>query len=328
MTEEELIRTIFAPLAQGFPGALGLKDDCALFSPPDGHDLVLTMDAVAAGVHFFADDAAADIAWKALAVNVSDLAGKGAKPVCYLLSAAFPEEPQRDWLLAFSNGLRAAHDCFGIDLAGGDTDRRPGPLSFTITAIGTVPKGEMVPRAGARPGDALYVTGVLGSGALGLALRRGDQVALDLPLDGAARSRILGRYLRPEPRLAIGDVLRRHARAAMDVSDGLLKDLGRLARASGVAARIEAAALPLDSALVSLVSERPFLLESALVGGDDYEILAAVPADRAQAFESAALATGTPVARIGNITEGSGVIVLDPRGEALTFSRTGWDHFA
>ncbi len=159
MTEEELIRTVFAPLTQGYPGALGLKDDCALLSPSDGYDLVLTTDAVAAGVHFFADDAAFDIAWKALAVNVSDLAAKGAKPLCYLMAAAFPEAPERDWLMGFATGLRAANDRFGIHLAGGDTDRRPGPLSITITAIGQVPRSELVPRAGARPGDLIYVMG-------------------------------------------------------------------------------------------------------------------------------------------------------------------------
>lgn len=328
MTEEELIRTIFAPLAQGFPGALGLKDDCALLTPAEGHDLVLTTDAIAEGVHFFADDAADDIAWKALAVNISDLAAKGAKPVCYLLSVAFPDAPPREWLVSFAKGLRAAHDRFGIQLAGGDTDRRPGPMAFTITAIGDVPRGEMVPRAGAKAGDLLYVTGVLGSGAVGLCLRRRDAFGASLALDEAARSRLLHRYLRPEPRLEMSAALRLHARAAMDISDGLIKDLGRLAEAAGLAGRIDGPRVPLDPALGALASDRPRLLELALTGGDDYEILAAVAPEKADAFESAASACGVAVARIGTLTAGTGVTVLDAKGEPVIFSRTGWDHFA
>ncbi len=158
-------------------------------------------------------------------------------------------------------------------------------------------------------------------------LRRGDAWVSSLALDDVARERLLTRYLRPEPRLDIGEALRHHAHAAMDISDGLLKDLGRMADASRVAARIDALALPLDMALRPLIAEHGRLMELALTGGDDYEVLAAVPPDRAEAFEAAAQAAGCPVARIGSMTEGTGVTALDRKGEPLIFSRSGWDHF-
>ena len=180
--EEGLIATYFAPLAEGFSGAFGLLDDAALLSPPSGNDLVITTDAIAAGVHFLPDDAACDIGFKALAVNISDLVAKGARPVCYLMSVAFPELPDAAWLKGFAAGLAAAQRQFGIELAGGDTDRRPGPVSVTITAIGRVPAGRMVRRATARSGDRLYVSGTIGDSALGLLLRQDANLASRLGL--------------------------------------------------------------------------------------------------------------------------------------------------
>src|SRR5262245_48460657 len=159
---EEAIIALLAPLTEGDPAAFGLKDDCALVTPPPGTDLVLKTDPVAEGVHFLPGDPAGDIAWKALAVNVSDLAAKGARPLGYLMALSFPEAPAGAWMAGFVEGLRAAQAAFGCHLLGGDTDRRPGPLSISITAIGSVPRGSMVPRGSARPGDVLFVSGTIG----------------------------------------------------------------------------------------------------------------------------------------------------------------------
>lgn len=325
--EDELIETTFAPLASGFPGALDLKDDCALLTAPPGEDLVLTTDAVASGVHCFPDDAAADIAWKAVAVNVSDLASKGARPLAYLLSLSFPERPERHWLDDFARGLGEAQAVFGIGLAGGDTDRRPGPFAATVTAIGAVPQGKMVRRATARAGDVLFLSGTLGDSALGLLLRQDRARISSMGLSEADARHLIGRYLRPQPRLALGSALRDFATAAMDISDGLVKDCARLARASGVAATLEAARMPFSSAAQSVLAHQPDLLETTLTGGDDYEILAAVPPDQAEAFRAAAAVGGVAVTEIGRLAVGSGLTVTGSDGRPMEFGASGWDHF-
>jgi thiamine-monophosphate kinase len=325
--EDELIETTFAPLASGFPGALGLKDDCAFLTPLPGEDLVLTTDAVAEGVHFLPDDAPRDIAWKALAVNVSDLTAKGARPIAYLMSLSFPNHPERAWLDGFSAGLAEAQAAFGIVLAGGDTDRRPGPLSVTVTAIGGVPAGRMVRRSTARPGDVLFLSGTLGDSALGLLLRKDPARAAEMGLEAAGACALVTRYLRPEPRLALAPHLLSFATAAMDVSDGLVKDCGRLALASGVGAILEAARVPLSPAARTALDRQPALLEAALTGGDDYEVLAAIASDRVPDFRAAAAASGIPVTDIGRLVEGSGVAVTGADGRPLDFGITGWDHF-
>src|SRR6478672_5232842 len=175
--EEAIIQGFLAPLARGFPGAFGLKDDCALLTPEPGTELVLKTDPVAEGVHFLPDDAPGDVAWKALAVNISDLAAKGAIPIGYLMALSFPTPPSSDWLAAFAQGLETAQQEFGCHLMGGDTDRRPGPVTISITAVGSVPQGRMVRRNTARPGDAILVSGTLGDAALGLLLRRNARLA-------------------------------------------------------------------------------------------------------------------------------------------------------
>jgi len=326
--EEALIAAYFAPLAASFEGAHHLLDDCASLRPAPGQDLVLTTDAVAAGVHFFADDPAGDIAWKALAVNVSDLVAKGARPVCYLMSVAFPERPADSWLEAFANGLAAAQSRFGIVLAGGDTDRRPGPMAITITAVGELPHGSMVRRTTARPGDLLFVSGDLGSSALGLRLRRDPALASELGLTEEETSALLQRYLRPEPRLELVNAIRENASAAMDISDGLAKDLGRLVQASGVGALVDTRRLPLTPAFRTATAARADIFSDALAGGDDYEVLAAVSPDAAECFRMAASAASVLVTSIGEITEGAGVRFLDESGMDITVGYTGWDHFA
>lgn len=327
--EDSLIQSYFAPLAGGFAGAFGLEDDCAALTPEPGHDIVLKTDAIAEGVHFFAQDRPEDIAWKALAVNVSDLAGKAARPIGYLMSLAFPELPDRLWLEQFTNGLRAAQQRFGIVLMGGDTDRRPNaPFSITVMVLGSVPTGRMVRRGTARPGDFLYVTGTLGDAALGLQLRSAaGAAATSQAIASEDRSFLEQRYLRPEPRIGMRHALLDYARAAMDLSDGLVKDLGRLCRASGVAAAVGAARLPLSAPARRLIDLRPEFGELPLTGGDDYEILASVAPEQATAFESAAQSAGISTTRIGTLQAGSGVRVLGPDGLPIAIERPGYDHF-
>ena len=324
--EESLIQEFLAPLAAGYPGAFGLMDDCAAFTPAPGHDLIVKTDPVAEGVHFFADDAPEDIAWKALAVNVSDLAAKAAVPRAYLMALSFPEAPARDWMRRFALGLGQAQARFGMHLIGGDTDRRPGPLTVSITVFGEVPAGTMLRRGTAKPGDQIYVTGVLGSAAIGLALRRDAGLARHLGLSTGEVATAAQRYLRPEPRLALRPALA-NASAAMDLSDGLVKDLGRLCRASGTAARISLAMLPLESFTRKAVTLEAGRWAAVAAAGDDYEVLATVPPGRVREFVDAARSCATTVSRIGSMSAGSGVEIVGLDGKPVTFERAGWDHF-
>ncbi len=325
--EDDLVREFLAPLAAGFEGALGLADDCAKFTPAPGSELVLKTDPVVAGVHFFPDDDPADIAWKALAVNVSDLAAKGAVPRVYLMALSLAEAPTRPWMAKFAAGLGEAQRAFGIHLAGGDTDRTPGHFSIAVTVIGEVPAGRMVRRAAARAGQAIYVSGTLGDSALGLALRMDPALGARLELSADDAAHIARRYLRPQPRLGLGAALRDYASAAMDLSDGLVKDLGRMCRASGVGARVEAARLPLSPAMRRAITVERQLISAAIAAGDDYEILATVEPSVAAAFEAAAAAGGVAVTRIGEICPTAGVIVRGADGAPISLARQGWDHF-
>lgn len=329
-SEDGLIARYFAPLSQNFPGAFGLHDDAAVIALPDGAELVVTTDALIAGVHFLPDDTPSDIAYKALAVNVSDLAAKAARPLAYSLALALARGWQEEWLAGFAEGLRQAQRAFGIDLCGGDTTISPaGPLMVSITAFGGVPSGRMVRRGGARPGDLLFVTGTIGDAALGLKLRRGDADAQGWPLDEAACRYLIGRYLRPEPRLGLREALLAHASAAMDISDGLVIDCGRMCAASRVGGSIEAGQVPLSTPARTLISADAGAFERVMTGGDDYEILAAIRPAEAQAFETAAHGAGVSVTRIGEIGMQAGEMsVIDPDGQPVRFARPGYDHLA
>ena len=326
-SEAELI-AMLAPLSAGASGAFGLEDDCALLAPPEGCELVLKTDPVAEGVHFLADDAPEDVAWKALAVNVSDLVAKGARPLGYLMALAFPQAPRRAWVVRFAAGLMAAQQRFGCALLGGDTDRRPGALTIAITAIGVVARGRMVRRATARAGDLMFASGTLGDAALGLALRRNPQQAARWGLAPPEAVHLRARFVRPQPRLALASALREHARAAMDVSDGLAKDAARMCAASAVAGRIALARLPLSAACAKALAAEPTLIARIVSGGDDYEVLAAVPPDAASAFRAAAGAAGVAVTEIGSFGEGQGLLLAGADGRPLALARTGWDHLA
>jgi thiamine-monophosphate kinase len=323
--EDRLIARYFRPLAR-HPGALGLADDAALLAPPPGCDLVLTTDGIIAGVHVFADAPADAIARRALRVNLSDLAAKGAKPAGFLLALALPAGTSEDWMAAFARGLGADAEHYGCPLLGGDTDRTPGPLSVSITAFGTLPTGTMVRRSGAGAGDALFVTGTIGDAALGLRLRQ--EPTAGASLTSAQRDYLLTRYLVPEPRNGLADTLRTHASAALDVSDGLAGDLSKLCRASGVSTQIDVGRVPLSDAARAFIAAEPALLERVLTGGDDYEILAAVPAGNVEGFRAGARAAGVAVTEIGHLEAGDAPPqFIAPDRRALAFERPSYSHF-
>jgi thiamine-monophosphate kinase len=320
--EDRLIAELFAPLAT-HPGALGLTDDAAFLAAEPGTDIVLTTDAIIAGVHFFAEDNARDVARKALRVNLSDLAAKGAAPRGFLVSLALPSDIGSDWLRRFAHGLREDAETYQCPLLGGDTDRTPGPIGVSVAMVGVVPKGTMVRRAGAKPGDLIFVTGSIGDAALGLQLCKGA----NWNLTEAQREHLLSRYLLPQPRNALAEAVRRHASAAMDVSDGLAGDLTKLCRVSKVAATIEVAHVPLSDAARAVIASESAMRETALTGGDDYEILCTVPPDGADSFRAAAQSAGVAVTEIGTIAAGQGARFLDGDGQALTFAKLAFSHF-
>jgi thiamine-monophosphate kinase len=324
--EDRLIARYFKPLAT-HPAALGFNDDAAAIRPPPGCDLVLKTDGVIVGVHVFPDDPPATIAQKALRMNLSDLAAKGAAPLGFLLSIALPKDIPESWVAQFAEGLSADAARFGCPLLGGDTDRTPGPIAVNIFAFGTVPHGRMVRRGGAKAGDRVVVTGSIGDAALGLAVRRDRSLAGRWRLDQQRHDHLTGRYLLPQPRNAIAEILREHASGAMDVSDGLAGDFAKLCRASGVAGQIEVARVPLSDAARSAVATEPALIETVLTGGDDYEILATMPPAKVEPFRQAAAAAGVAVTEIGAITAGEGACLLDQNGKALGFSRPSYSHF-
>ncbi len=319
---------VLRPLATS-PWALGLWDDCAALTPLPGTDIVLKTDPIAEGVHFLPGDAPEDIAWKALAVNVSDLAAKAARPLAYLLALSLPAAPRRNWLERFAKGLGEAQACFGITLIGGDTDRRPGPITISVTVLGEVPTGQMVRRAAARPGDVLFVSGTLGDAYLGLRLCLEPNLGAAWNLSQQEQDSLRQRYLRPQPRLALREALRAHASAAMDLSDGLVKDLARMVRASVASAEVSLPRLPLSPAALKAVAAEPALLTSLATSGDDYEVLAAVAADKAEAFACLAASSAIPLTSIGCIHTASvdPVVLRDAQSRPVTLGNTGWDHF-
>ena len=322
--EDRLIARHFASIAT-HPGALGLTDDAAFIKPLAGCDLVLTTDAIIGGVHFFPEDAAHTVASKALRVNLSDLAAKGAKPLGFLLSLALPQGLGDGWLGDFANGLRGDAVLFGCPLFGGDTDRTPGPATISIAMFGSVPEGTMVRRAGARPGDLVFASGSIGDAALGLVLRKGEGAGWDL--DPVQRQHLVSRYLLPQPRNALAEAVRTHASAAMDVSDGLAGDLAKLCRVSQVAADIDVGQIPHSDAAKAVMARDAAMRETALTGGDDYEILCTVPPAKADSFREAAKAANVPVTQVGVIAEGEGARFRDVQGKPLTFKHASFSHF-
>jgi thiamine-monophosphate kinase len=316
--EFELIDRYFAHLgAKRDDVVLGVGDDAALLRVPPGHELVACVDTLVDGHHFPHGSHADDIGWRALAVNLSDLAAMGARPAWATLALTLPDADE-DWLEGFATGFGALATQHGVALVGGDTTR--GPLTISVQLLGLLETGRALRRATARPGDLLYVTGWPGDAAAGLALLQGR-----LQGSGANRGALEHKFRRPEPRVAFGARLRGVASSCIDVSDGLAQDLGRLVAASGVGAIVRAAELPLSRALYALAGEAQ-AREYALAGGDDYELLFTVPPPARAALVALAASGGAPACHcIGEIVAGRGVRILGERGE-MPVPR-GWDHF-
>jgi thiamine-monophosphate kinase len=327
-SEFALIARYFAPLARRFPGAYGLRDDVAVIAPSPGAELVVKSDAVICGVHVLPDDPPDLVARKALRMNLSDLAAKGAAPRAYLLDLMLPRATTEEWIASFARGLAQDQAEFGVDLIGGDTDATPGPLTVAIMALGEVPAGRVLRRGGACAGDALFVTGTIGDAALGLAALRGAASGLD----PASVAWLADRYRLPQPRVALGPRLIGVATAALDVSDGLVADLGHLCEASNLDAIVDGGRIPLSPAARAAIANDPARLTIALTGGDDYEIVFAAPPAACGTIAALAEATRTPVTEIGRLAAPQpgappAVTVRDSSGAPYAFSSTGWTHF-
>jgi thiamine-monophosphate kinase len=321
--EDSLISRYFRPLATD-PGAFNLGDDAAVLKAL-GEDIVVTTDAIVEGVHFLPDDPPDTIARKALRVNLSDLAAKGATPAGFVLTLALRSADEA-WLTSFARGLGEDRGLFGCPLLGGDTVSTPGPLMISITAFGRVPVGRMVRRGGAKPGDRVVVTGTIGDAALGLDILRGGAVAA--AADAAAKDMLVARYRIPQPRNALAQAVRDHASAAMDVSDGLAGDLAKLCAASGVSAVIDAPDIPLSAAAAALLAGGSVGIETIVSGGDDYEVLCAIPENRLAAFARAADIAGVAVTSIGVVVAGVSVPkFLDAQGREIGLKRLSYSHF-
>ncbi|MGX4804329.1 thiamine-phosphate kinase [Bradyrhizobium guangdongense] len=323
--EHSLIARYFKPLATD-PGAFGLVDDAAVLSA-SGEDIVVTTDAVVEGVHYLASDPPDTVARKALRVNLSDLAAKGAAPAGFVLTLALRSKEDA-WLRPFADALGEDAKTFACPLLGGDTVSTPGPQMISITAFGRVPKGRMVGRTGARPGDIVLVTGTIGDAALGLDVLTGGAAATALASDIAAKDALISRYRLPQPRNMLAQAVRDHATAAMDVSDGLAGDLTKLCAASGVSAIVNVETVPLSAAAAGLIVRKAICVETLLAGGDDYEVLCTVPPAQSDALIAAGRAAGLAVTAIGTIVAGhERPRFLDGQGQELALKRLSYSHF-
>lgn len=314
--EFELIGRYFAPLARDFKGAGGLKSDNAFLAADSRHDLVVKTDTIVSGVHYLADEKPEFVAAKALRVCLSDLAAGGATPFTYQLSLSLSQGWTERWVAGFARGLAADQRRYGILLCGGDTVVSPGPLTVTITAFGRVPRGRGLTRAGARAGDRLWVSGTIGDGALGLLAARGR----------IASRALESRFRRPQPRTALGPLLIGIASAAADVSDGLLADAGHIGEASRLGVVIERERVPLSATARRALAGEPALWANVLGGGDDYELVIAVPPRKRKALLAAAREAGVPVTEIGRLERGRGV-QLTVGGRPVRAPRPGYVHF-
>jgi thiamine-monophosphate kinase len=319
--EFERIQRYFAPLAG--PGGLELADDAALLDCAPGRRLVVTADAIVAGVHYLPDDPPALVARKLLRVNLSDLAAMGARPLHYVLTTALPADLGPEWLARFAEGLAEDQRRYGIDLLGGDSVRTRGPAVLSLTAIGEVEAGREIRRRGAQPGDLVWVSGTIGDAFLGLELLRGAHP----DLAPEHRDYLVRRFRLPEPRTELGPRLCGIARAMIDVSDGLLADLGHICETSRVAAIVELDLLPLSFAARAIAGGDPDIRSRLAAAGDDYELLFAAPADATETIAKLSLRLGVPVTRIGRIDVGTGVRPHNADGHQIPLDATGYRHF-
>ena len=325
MDEFDIITTYLAPLAG--PGGLGLKDDAALLKPSPGKELVLTKDTMVEGVHFPEGHYGGDTAEKLLRVNLSDLAAKGATPLGYMLSIAWPKGVDNAYFKGFASGLRDVQEAYEFSLFGGDTTSIDGPMVVTATLIGEVPKGEMVLRGGAEEGDDIWVTGTIGDAFLGLQTVLGQ--ALEPQPNADALWHFEEAYYRPEPRLLFRKALRGYASACADISDGFVADAGHIARASEVGLKIDADKIPLSSQTglwLSGQENQDAAFKTLITAGDDYELVFTAPPTHATHIRKAAKAIGMRVSRVGQVEAGEGTAVVSD-GQIMQFEKTGHTHF-
>ena len=319
--EFERIRRYFAPLAG--PGGLGLLDDAALLGCRAGHSLVVTADAIVAGVHYLPEDPPHLVAKKLLRVNLSDLAAMGARPLHYLLTTALPAELGAEWIAGFARGLEEDQRCFGVGLLGGDSVSTAGPAVLSLTAVGDVEEGMEIRRSGARAGDVVWVSGTIGDAFLGLLVLRGAHP----DLAEAYRAALTTRFQVPEPRVALGPALCGIAHAMIDVSDGLLADLGHICETSQVSAVVELESVPLSPAARAFVALEPPIAPRLAAGGDDYELLFAAPAEAAEVIRRVGSRLGVPITAIGRIEAGGGVRLIDGDDQEIAVAVAGYRHF-
>ena len=320
-SEFDLIAQSLAPLSDAAHG-LGLTDDAALFELTPGHSAVLSTDTLVAGVHFLPDDPPRGIARKVLRVNLSDIAAMGAVPKGYLLNLSLPDDVTDTWFDAFVAGLAADQKEFRVTLLGGDTVRTSGPFTVSVTAVGEVRLGRAIKRAGARIGDVVLVTGTIGDAVIGL------RVLTEKATLGPANAKFaLDRYRLPQPRTSIGPYLVGLASAAIDVSDGLIGDLGHICETSSVAATILAAAVPLSPAGQAAIDAGQLTVSEAVTGGDDYELLFCAPPEARDALSRLSATLNVAITEIGEITTGAGVELIDGNGEVVVIDRPGYTHF-
>ena len=319
--EFERIRRYFAPLAG--PGGLGLLDDAALVDCRAGYRLVVTADAIVAGVHYLPEDPPDLVAKKLLRVNLSDLAAMGARPLHYLLTTALPAELGAEWIAAFARGLDEDQRRFGVDLLGGDLVATAGPAVLSLTAIGEVAAGTEIRRGGARAGDVVWVSGTIGDAYLGLGVLRGAHPELA----AEHRAALIYRFQVPEPRVALGPMLCGIAHAMIDVSDGLLADLGHICETSHVGAIVRIELLPLSSAAQALVALEPEIATRLAAGGDDYELLFTAPAATAAKISALSAELPLPITAIGRIEASAGVRLIGGGGREIAIETAGYRHF-
>jgi thiamine-monophosphate kinase len=327
LTENEFIETYLKPLCRS-KGSLSLSDDAAILTPSPNQDLIISKDILIAGHHFFADDRPDDIAYKALAVNLSDIAAKGATPKSVMLGIAFPNAPEPSWAKAFCRGLSDTMEQYSICLLGGDTTGTKGPLVLSITIFGEVESGKMVKRSGAQAGDHIYASGYLGDAALGYQLRKKLIDGAKLGLSDEENKSLIKRYLRPTPRSELASLLKEMATSAMDLSDGVIADLEKLSNASDIGAKINLDEMPVSKAAMKLFSSDPNLKNQCLSWGDDYEILATISPENSETFLNSTRHLGLEVTRIGEcLSSENGITYLNTSGEEVSLKGQNFHHF-
>ena len=318
-----IIKEILSPLAAKMPGAFGLTDDAACLSLETGRELVLTKDAMVAGIHFLDDDPPSLIAKKLLRTNLSDLASMGARPEGYLLATAWPDSCDENWIREFAAGLKDDQDFFNIGLLGGDTVRTPGPLTLSLTALGSVKTGKAMRRNGAKVGDIICVSGTIGDGAFGLKSVLGKLDELSL----ASRQFLENRYRLPMPRLRLGEILTDFASSCLDISDGLVADIGHICEQSDVGALLYKERLPISKAGREVLDQNPDYWGLVFGGGDDYELAFSVPPDRQKEAFDRAEEAGIAVTAIGTIVAGDSPQILDSNDQIVSIDQAGYKHF-